>query len=144
MSNTRVIEADLGAFLGALAASRIGVGDKPSLKRPVADDIATLRAAAARYALTDPFKPGDLVTPRADSPLANAGRPHIVLEAPEYPSREFVATDPKHVDSQRYGAKLDIRVASVCDCDHGEVRPYWEESWMFEPYVEQAAESAAA
>ena len=135
MTNPRVIEADLGTFLGALAASGIGRTAKPSPARPVAQDIETLTAAAMRYAGPTPFKPGDLVTPRADSPLENAGRPHIVLEAPANPFREFVAMDPKSVDHVRYGAKLDIRVGSTCNCPHGEVRAFWEESWMFEPYV---------
>ena len=138
MSNPRVIETDLATVLGAIAASGIGRAKGDAPKRTIAQDIETLKAAAVRYSGPTAFKPGDLVTPRADSPLENAGRPHIVLEAPEYPGREFVAMDPKHVDSPRYGAKLDIRVASTCNCGHGEVRAYWEESWMFEPYAETA------
>lgn len=144
MSNTRVIEADLGSFLGALAASGIGrtKGDAP--KRTASQDIETLKAAAIRYASPTAFKPGDLITPRPDSPLENTGRPHIVLEVQALPNHEFVAFDPKHVDHTRYGAKLDIRVASTCNCAHGEVRAFWEESWMFEAYVEVAPESPAA
>lgn len=146
MSNSaRVIETDLGTILGALAASRIGEGKSSTPKRTAAQDIETLKAAAVRYAGPTAFKPGDLITPRADSPLGSVGRPHIVLEVPVCPNREFIAVDPKHVDHTRYGAKLDIRVASTCDCDHGEVRAFWEESWMFEPYVETAkAPSEAA
>ena len=143
MSNPRVIEADLGTLLGALAASRIGGTAKQQPERPVARDIEALKAAAVRYVGPTSFTVGELVTPRADSPLAQAGTPHIVLEVSEYPIRTMETLDPRHVDLQRFGAKLDIRVASVCGCEHGEIRPFWEESWMFEPYAEPAAASEA-
>ncbi|MBY0256924.1 hypothetical protein [Methylobacterium sp.] len=135
-SPTRVIEADLGTILGAIAASRIGGGKSSAPKRTTAQDIETLKAAAVRYLGPTVFKVGDLITPRADSPITQVGAPHIVLEVREdFPIRPMEATDPKHVDLERFGAKLDIRVASVCGFEHGEVRPFWEESWMFDPYV---------
>ncbi|SFG65553.1 hypothetical protein [Methylobacterium gossipiicola] len=145
MSNPKIIDlgnitgtpfADilLAAIAGADAAKK--AAHLP--KRPLAQDIATLKAAAERYEAPNPFEPGDLVTPRADSPLKGIGRPRIVLELMERIDADLAVTDPNHVDHPRFGAKLDIRVASVCDCPHGEVTASWEEGWMFEPYTPPA------
>jgi len=142
--NFREIDAkELLQLLSGAKPFGLGAG---RAKRPIEQDIATLKAVAERYTAPNPFKPGDLVTPRADSPLKNVGRPYVVLELAETINTHLPMVDPHHVDHIRFGAKLDIRVASVCDCPHGEVTAYWEEGWMFEPYAPPAAavEPAAA
>lgn len=153
MSDPKII--DLGNITGTpfadillTAIAGAGAAKKAAHlpKRPLAQDIATLKAAAERYAAPTSFVAGDLVTPRADSPLKNIGRPHIVLGVHLGGYRNSDIADPTHVDHVRFDAKLDIRVASVCDCPHGEVTAFWEESWMFEPWVApaEASEPAAA
>ncbi|POR42533.1 hypothetical protein [Methylobacterium sp. V23] len=132
----------LGSILGEALKDNTRTINRP--KRPVSDDIATLRAASERFSGHNPFKAGDLVTPRADSPIKQAGRPHIVLEVDPAPVANRVPT--LHGDANRsdFGARRDMRVASTCDCDHGEIATHWVESWMFEAFVEVAPESAAA
>lgn len=138
-----VREIGLGDFLAAFA----GASARPSAgcaKRPIAEDVAKLKAAAERYSQPLPFAVGDLVTPRADSPLEKVGRPHIVLALDAEGYRDRVVANPEHVNNLRFDAKLDMRVASVCDCPHGEVTAYWEESWMFEPWTSPAEASEPA
>jgi hypothetical protein len=141
------IEGDLGTFLGALAARSLDRAAQARPKRPASADIETLKAAAVRYFGPAPFEPGDLVTPRADSPLKDAGRPHIVLEVDPMPQSfrtPIVHGDP---NASIFGARRDLRVAVVCDCEHGEVVAHWVESWHFEPFMlpgETVAPSEAA
>lgn len=128
--------SDLGRALGGLLLSaavsqpaerqRQG-GDQP--KRSLAEDLDTLRAASERYQRGLAFEPGQLVTPRADSGLRDAGRVHIVLDV-----------DP---DASARGERKDIRVAWTCSCDHGEVQTAWLESWMFDLWTEPATPEAA-
>lgn len=98
--------------------------------------VATLREVYERYANGCQFKPGDLVTPRNNYSLRGAGLPHVVLEVrtPGEAVRTFDAPDPMDTSSQRYGARLDIRVASFHD-QGGQVGAWWGESWQYEPYT---------
>lgn len=124
-------------ILGSLLTEAFKDGTRKPVRtpRPASQDIATLRAAAIRYAGPAPFAPGDLVTPRADSPLKDAGRPHIVIEVD--PTPESFRTPVVHGDpnAASFGARRDLRVAVVCDCEHGEVVAHWVESWHFEPFT---------
>jgi hypothetical protein len=133
----------LGSLLGEVMKDpTIRMPRRP--KRPASADVAALRAAADRFNGPNPFKPGDLVTPRADSPLKGVGRPHIVLEIDPAPVSNRVPAFHGDANQSDFGARRDIRVASVCDCDHGEIATHWAESWHFEVYVEVVAENAAA
>lgn len=108
---------------------------EPKPKLTVEESVAALKAAAKRYAAPIPFKRGDLVTTRADSTLKNAGQPSIVLWINPEPDCDLTPSDSNNPGSPNFGARYDMRVARLCDCDHGEVLPHWVESWMFEPYV---------
>lgn len=123
---------DLGRLLGGFGGADFE--DKPEAPRPLPEAIiANLREVQARYAEPCPFKPGDIVTPRAGSSLRNAGEPHIILEVLETPhitlARDY---DPTISGSSSFGQRLDVRFAAL----YGEnYAPFWGESWMFETYT---------
>ncbi len=126
------------AALGVMAALSRMAGDGKAdnrSARPAEQDVAALMAAADRYLSPVAFEPRQLVTPRADSMLKDAGKPHVVLEIGAPGSNRFVQSSPKDVGSPNFGARLDMRVASTCSCDHGEILAHWVESWMFEPWT---------
>lgn len=96
----------------------------------------TLQETAERYVAGCPFKPGDLVTPRAASPYTGSGNPHIVLEVAETPFRNTVG--PKgDIVSHLFGSRLDVRVA--CE-ESGVIVAFWQESWQLEPYTGPGSE----
>lgn len=103
-------------------------------KNPLPEaQVATLLEVAARYAAPVPFKVGDLVTPRKGYNIRDAGDPHIVLEVPKFPIRNFaMGDDPSAFGSAFFGARLDIRVGTF---DRGHVAAYWGESFRYEPYT---------
>lgn len=114
-----------------LAAMIGGSQDKEAPKPLPEAAVATLREAFDRYAAGCPFKPGDLVTPRKGFNHGGAGDPSIVLEVPDEAVRPFDASDPRSTANHTFGARLDMRVATIQD---GDVVAYWDESWAFEPY----------
>lgn len=96
--------------------------------------IMELRAALERYErLSCQFKVGDLVTPRANSPLVGAGNPHIIAEVFYNPVRF------SNGDASKFGChgKYDVRIITVHD--DGDVIPFMAESWMLEPYTGEGA-----
>lgn len=96
--------------------------------------IMELRAAVARYEQDCPFKVGDLVTPRANSPYRNKGGIHIVVEAfTDSPVRDRTTSSG---DWPHYG-KLDMRILYIAD--NGDTVPHMVESWLFEPYTGESA-----
>lgn len=99
---------------------------------PAAEDefVATLREAAERYAAPCPFKPGDLVTPRAGFLYHGAGLPFVVLAVSAFGN---VAPDFQSGPSTPlFGARLDVRVAGSLGSG---ICAWWQESWMLEPYT---------
>lgn len=101
---------------------------------------ATLRETLASFSAGCPFKPGDLVTPRANSDLRGAGRPQIVLEVLATPVRNFhVVEDQNDVASAAFGSRIDVRIARE---SHGEIVANWTESWKLEPYYGPGSEPA--
>lgn len=96
---------------------------------------ATLREVAARYARTNPFKAGDLVTPCAAGDMKNAGEPHIVLEVRDRPEPNFAIGSPTN---NAYGQRCDVRVAGAYSAG---VASFWAESWQFETYREPVRET---
>jgi hypothetical protein len=100
----------------------------------VSDPLGVLRAAQERYAAPNPFRPGDVVTPRALTSMKGIGEPHVVLEVGE--PRGQPAQDST---SSAFGARYDVRV--VCFVG-GHVCAFWLESWTLEPYVAPPAETS--
>jgi hypothetical protein len=97
--------------------------------------IATLQEAFTAYSAPCPFKPGDIVTPRATATYRDRGKPHVVLEVLNTPICNF---EPSSVEggvfSGGFGNRLDIRVAVLKD---GIVATFWNESWQHELYTGQ-------
>lgn len=121
-----------------LAAASKGEGrPKPPESPPEVLSI-TLRETAASYVAPCPFKPGELVTPRANSDLIGAGRPQIVLEVLETPIRNLQPLGEQGgIASHLFGSRLNIRIARE---SHGEIIANWTESWKLEPYTGPGAD----
>jgi hypothetical protein len=88
--------------------------------------VMTMKEVYARYHTLCPFKPGDLITPRAGFNYRGAGEPQIVLEVLETPLIEW--------DSQRGTThrRCDMKIAMLCGC----IGTVLVESFAFEAYVE--------
>lgn len=84
---------------------------KPSRPLPEAQ-VMELTDYLSRYKKPCPFKVGDLVTPRANSFMRNAGDPHIVIEVLSMPRRIW---DDKEPSSMINGMILDMRIAMIND-----------------------------
>jgi hypothetical protein len=85
----------------------------------------TLLEIFARYAAGNPFKPGDLVTPRKNYNIRGAGQPHVVVEI-----LDGAALAEREAGSIAHRA--DMRL--VCE-ERGEIAPFLGESWCFERYA---------
>lgn len=96
-------------------------------KVPTPPDVLahTLKEICARYSAGNPFKRGDLVTPRAGYGVKDEGRPHIVLDV-FWPTREIPAE--YHGGDARWP---DMRV--VCE-SRGDIVTFLGESWTYEKY----------
>ena len=90
--------------------------------------VARLREFAALYSAPNPFKVGDLVTPRANSPIKDAGDPHLVVEVLDTPRWVYEGTPY----SSTFGLRMTIRIAQVGD--HG-AACYWGEHHNYELYT---------
>lgn len=111
--------------LKAIAAM---VGDSPKPPALIAD---ALRDAAAFYARENPFKKGDLVTPRAGTDMTGVGDAHIVVAVDKDPVFHFVGQP----STNQFGQALDLRVLHWWQ---GKFTTHWVESALFEPWVDPA------
>lgn len=96
--------------------------------------IMRLREFAEQYHQPNPFKVGDLVTPRPDADLKGAGIPHIVVEVRDHAEPLFIGDN----GDASFGRKIEIRIAHI-DSGRGIVFTHWAESHRFEPYTLPAA-----
>jgi hypothetical protein len=114
-----------------------GVPQKPNEKPAPAPEAAieTLREICGVYRSGNPFRPGNLVTPRPYSHIGYSGRPHIVLETRDAEPFFELADDQSDVFSPAFGMKFDIRIAYF---DGEQVLTYWVESWQLEAYKPQS------
>ncbi len=131
-------------FAEALVAVITEGSPRPFRLASAEEQAVTLKEVAQRYAAGCPFQPGDLVTPRPHHNLIGVGHPHVVLEVIDDPLDAPVAgsTKPSDYGNPAFGARLDMRTASVAD--DGVVCAWWGESWQFEPYVAPEPPPAAA
>lgn len=101
--------------------------------RPLPEaQISTLREACAAYTAGNPYKVGDLVTPRKWGNSKGAGDPHIVVEIGNGEAC-FSAQTGHDSGSAHYGRKRDIRV--ICFGTSDTIVAYWMEAYQVEPYV---------
>jgi hypothetical protein len=101
--------------------------NRPDADIPFEGQIARLIDFLAKYQRPCPFKVGDLVHPRAESPIKDHGKPHMVVAIPETPLR---SSETNHFSSA-YGESCDMRVAEM-NGDHIVlwcVESFWFEIW---------------
>ncbi len=102
--------------------------------RPIPEaQIMELKQIAERYSKPCPFKVGDLVRPRPNSPIFPADSPWIVVEVLSCPG-PFFSTG--HPGEDGWGARPDFRAIVLSPSDNKSYVPYWNESFFFEPWVE--------
>lgn len=107
----------LDVLSAAFASAMAGASDtdtKPSQpNRPELDAngvLARLRAQARLFEEANPFKVGDLVTPRADGDIIGAGDPAIIVEVLVEPIELRDPTAPvRETTTQAWGRRLDVR-----------------------------------
>lgn len=116
------------SLMEALArASREEDDERPRILPEAA--IMRLKEAAGRYAAGNPFKVGDIITPRPDASVRGAGRPHVVIATRSDPQPVWT-NEP---GSNGYGICCDIRV--LCFARHSDdVVAHWCESREFQPF----------
>lgn len=102
--------------------------------------IMELQALFSRYTEPCPFKPGDLVTPRANANYTDRGVPHIVIEVADQPIRNFTTEDVHDIASHAFGCRLDVRVAVIADGER--TVAFWQESWQLEAWPPKSAAGA--
>lgn len=100
--------------------------------------IMELEQIAERYARGNPFKVGDIVTPRKGYGTKGEGEPMVVLQVLDEPvqnmtDRSFADSTPSVVGFSVFGKRLDMRVAGW---SNGSYSPFWSESWEYEFYDE--------
>lgn len=99
---------------------------RKALSLPIpAAQIATLNEVKDRYVAGNPYRVGDIVTPRKSSSYNGRGTPHMIIEVSETPIRNIEGS----VSSSAFGSRLDVRVIRVDD-EH--VVPFWMESFQLE------------
>jgi hypothetical protein len=98
--------------------------------------IMMLREIHASYGVQR-FAPGDLVMVCKGVACHSSDRqPHIVLEVRPGAEPDFTQSHNVDPSCQLFGARFDIRIATLCLGTYG---AFWAESWYFEPYEEAKA-----
>lgn len=121
--------------LGDILKGAIGVDeDTASSPRPLPEAvIMDLTSIAERYSAPNPFKVGDIVTPRRGYNIRGSGEPHVVLETETSVPRFSV--DQSETSSSSFGRKLDMRVACLTPAGpRFFYQAFWGESWCYEFY----------
>jgi hypothetical protein len=96
-----------------------------------AQDAMNLKEIYARFARGNPYKPGDLVTPRRGFNIRDAGAPCIVLET-------FDTPITPEVDREQDGLfhKNDMRIMRIMRSNNSEdAVTFLAESLTYEPYT---------
>ena len=93
--------------------------------------VAKMKMLAANYGKArDRFSVGDLVTPIKGANTSGAGEPHLIVEIPEIPPRNFNHS-AETSDSASYGRNIDIRAMAYAG---GQIICFWMESHLVEPW----------
>lgn len=113
---------DLGAMFG------LHMGEKDKRKILPEAHLERVKEAAERYARPNPYKVGDIVTPRKDSGMKGVGEPHVVVEVLTEPRRTFEGSG---FGGSSFGANMDVRVMCLMD---DLTLAFWGESWMLDKW----------
>lgn len=127
-------------------------------RKPILPEAALMRLQEhqehyARWLLGPaPWKPGDVVTMRRDSPISGHGGMFMVVEVERLPvstsaqrdvdgyprsDQARLTTPPSR--SRKTCLREDVRVAFVASDEDSTIRAMWIEGWMLEPWsLEQA------
>lgn len=115
-------------------------------RKPILPEAALMRLQEhqehyARWLLGPaPWRPGDVVTLRRDSPISGHGDLFMVVEVERLPGGDGVrgnTTPPPR--SRKTGIREDVRIAFVGSDEDSTIRAMWIEGWMLEPWsLEQA------
>jgi hypothetical protein len=111
---------------------------RPSDTQLVAQ-VMDIRDLADRYAKGNPFKVGEVVTPRANAPVHGHATPHVVVEALDTPHWVYGEDSPS---SSGWGRRIDIRTAYF-SAERGFIALTWGESHDYEPYTGPMPDSAS-
>ena len=114
--------------LAEMIARSLGEEDEAQPRMSHIGQVARLQEFAAVYATGNPFRIGDLVTPRKGGNIRNSGEPHIVVEV-----REAEPYFEGSCTSVSFGKRLTIRVAQIVN-EVGAVC-FWNEHHEYEPYL---------
>lgn len=107
-------------------------GDDSETPRPDKDaQIMMLRESYERYVAPCPFKPGDLITPKAGHNNTGAGDPHIVLEVRNPATLDLTMYDARMSGSSGFGCRYDIRVMCLNSGKTQDYTAFWVESYIF-------------
>jgi hypothetical protein len=115
-----------------------------STPRPLHDaQIMNCREYLKIYLEPNPYKVGDLVTPRKGYGLYNEGEPHIVIEVFPRPITMWGRYDPRLVGFPELGQSIDIRVAALGN-DNMTMVSWVNASFRYEPYLGGAEVAGSA
>lgn len=115
----------LEELLAAAMSGRMR-NDEPGLSK--VGQVRRLQEFLTRYQAPNPFKVGDLVTPRTDANMKAAGEPHVVVDLRDVPI--FSASDDS--SSCQYGRHLNVRTARFTTTG---IVCFWGEHFDYEPYT---------
>jgi hypothetical protein len=126
----------IGELLGEAIMNGARRQDKPMspLQREAA--AMTLKEVAQRYH-TNPFKVGDLVTPREAHNVRHAGEPHVVVEVFDPPVRVTQIAESAEMASPHFYARCDVRIVCMMNDD---IMAFMMESWKLKPYTGEGSE----
>ena len=119
MSGQSMHAFDLGELLG----ERVERKSPPAM---AADLLVEYRERYQDFLAGCRFRPGDLVTPLANSITVGAGEPCVVLEL-----RTSTPVFEGNPDYVRYGQRFDMRIARFME---DSIARFWVESVDYEPY----------
>lgn len=110
-----------------------------ALMEYLADYQKTVLGVRAPMTPDFPFKPGDFVTPRADTTNRWVGLPMIVLEVNGHAEPVFTGSEHHGFESPNYGIRPNLRIAHYDDS--GIILRYWNEAIDFETWFPKSEDS---
>lgn len=129
------IGLNLGALLkdiGERADALNPLNREPETPPDYPTILARLKQVAASYTRTNPFKVGDVVSPRKDACTRGAGDPYIVVAIRET-DYDFAHGEPHTND---FGGKMDTRIIGYSG---PHISAHWAENADLEFWVEPVA-----
>lgn len=116
---------------------RMAQSAEPGEAMPARRQLAVLRECGPAYFDPPVFRKGDIVTPRANSPVMGHGYPCMVVDV----DMEAKPVLRGNYGAFQFGCRPQIRIVKIVD---GHLVPYWQEAAWYEPYTEAMAALADA